>query len=503
MATGSIPLPALDVRPTQPTDALGSFQKLMALRSMANQQQIQQQTLQSQQQEQQLRQQQINDQQSVQQYLRQNPTSTFGDAAEALKGKISLPAYTNLIDTDATIRQKHAQATDAELKNVQGAHGQLQTIFDNIKNLSPEDLAAQTPALAQKINSIPGSNVKWNPAQPITPDALEQFGRMNGLQEAYLQQEQAKRKTAAETTEATAKGEESQATADEKRQQSQWYQQHGGAFGVPAEVQQQAAWLARPENRGKDAADFLAWKAKQSPVAMVMGNMLGQGGQGSALDQAAQRYLESGEIPQGFGRSPGTTTAILNRAAQMDPNADIAANKTNLAANKASLSKLQTSFDQVSAFENTAGKNLDLYLNKLSAIPDLGVKFANIPLRSIDEHMIGTDNYQAMKAAQQTASAEAAKVLSSANASGVLSDSQKKEAEDILSGNLSYSAAKGVVATLKQDFANRHGSYQAQIADIQRRINKNAQPATTPENQSTPGATSGAFSWDNMPKHQP
>jgi hypothetical protein len=61
----------------------------------------------------------------------------------------------------------------------------------------------------------------------------------------------------------------------------------------------------------------------------------------------------------------------------------------------------------------------------------------------------------------------------------VLSDTQKKEAEEMLSGNLSLSAAKKVVATLKQDFANRHQSYQEQIGTIQNRMKGNSAPANT------------------------
>jgi hypothetical protein len=222
----------------------------------------------------------------------------------------------------------------------------------------------------------------------------------------------------------------------------------------------------------RDAATFLSWKMKQTPAAMVMGNLLPQG---DAMDQLAENFSQTGNLPPGLARSPGTTMAIIKRAAELHPDQNLASNKASFKANQQSLGSLQKNFDQVSAFESTAQKNLDLFLEKLKAIPDLGVKFANIPLRKIDDKMIGSDNYQAMKAAQQTAAAETAKVLSSANASGVLSDSQKKEAEDILSGNLSYSAAQKVVATLKQDFSNRHTSYQAQIADIQKRLGGNGE----------------------------
>jgi hypothetical protein len=199
-----------------------------------------------------------------------------------------------------------------------------------------------------------------------------------------------------------------------------------------------------------------------------------------AFDQQAEKYFTTGQLPQvgRGGNGLALQRALMNRSAELHPNASLAGNEAAFKANSASLSKLQTNFDQVSAFEGTAQKNLDLYLDTLSKIPDLGVKFANVPLRKIDSAMIGSDNYQSMKAAQQTAATETAKVLGSAAASGVLSDTQKKDAEDVISGNLSYSAAKKVVATVKQDFANRHQSYAEQIADIQKRMGGVSGPAS-------------------------
>ena len=512
---GSIPLPALDIKPPQQPDMMGDVSKLMAMRSMMNQQQEQQQRIQEQQQT-------IADQQATTTAMKAiNPldpkykNDSDGYYADLSKSVLdnggSANAATGIQQHGLTIKKtvsdiakQDAETGSKKIETFISIHKAIGDALEGIENVPDEQLHDKAVATVQDL----AKNGIMDPAmaqgaiaqiqQTSDPKALraqiDVFAK--SVMGAKAAAEQAK--TEAETHKDTEQAGEASAAADLKRDESNYYATHGGAPGVSAEIQQQNSWLARPENKGKDAADFLAWKAKQSPMGLVMGNMLGPGGEGSALDQAAQRYLQSGEMPQGLARSPGSITAILKRAAEMDPNANIAANKVNLAANKASLQKLQTSFDQVSAFESTAGKNLDLFLDKLNKIPDLGVKFANTPLRLIDEKMIGSDNYQAMKAAQQTAAAEAAKVLSSANASGVLSDSQKKEAEDILSGNLSYSAAKQVVGTLKQDFANRHQSYDSQIKDIQRRIGIVApKPATT----AAPGAP-GAFSWDTMPEHK-
>jgi hypothetical protein len=285
-----------------------------------------------------------------------------------------------------------------------------------------------------------------------------------------------------------------QADTENQIKQLQLKGMQGGAGGVvpgvPLENQEASAYMAT--HPGKNLMDFAKAKASLSPMAVVMGNQLGQGGQGSALDQAAERYSTDGSLPAGFSRSPGTTAAIIQRSAQLHPEQNIAANKATFSADSAALKKVQGTFDQVSAFENTAVRNLDLYVQKAEAIPDIGVKFANVPLRMITGGMIGEKNYAAMQAARQTAATEAAKVLSSATGSGVLSDSQKKDAMDVLNGNLPLAATRAVVNTFKQDFANRSAGYQQDIDAIKHRINPQAGAPSTP--QASPAKSSDFFS---------
>lgn len=211
-----IPLPALSIQAPPQPDIAGNLERLMALKSMMGQQQMQQQEIA-------LAQQKVQDQKAVMSDIQQNPGSTLADSAERLKGKISLPAYTNLIDTDAAIRQKHAAATDAELGNFQKVHDQQQRIYSNVAGLSDEDLAKQWPTIAQQFNSIPGNNAKVDPNQPLTQQQLKDHAIPLGLQEAYLKQEADKRKEQAETEEATQKGEASKAEAEKTRAETQGF----------------------------------------------------------------------------------------------------------------------------------------------------------------------------------------------------------------------------------------------------------------------------------------
>lgn len=191
-----------------------------------------------------------------------------------------------------------------------------------------------------------------------------------------------------------------------------------------------------------------------------------------ALDMQAENYWSTGKLPPG-GRSGAALVQnrqIMNRAAELHAGESLAANSSEYKANSASLTGLQKNLDNVTAFENTALKNIDQVTKIAKTIPDLGVKFANVPLRKITADMIGTDNMSRLRTALASAQAESAKVLSSANASGVLSDHARDEAKDFLDGNLPLSAMLAQADQLHTDFGNRHQSYADQIAAIKNRL---------------------------------
>lgn len=254
------------------------------------------------------------------------------------------------------------------------------------------------------------------------------------------------------------------------------------AATAPVEPQELKSWLA--QHPGKTPADFMAYKATLVPQFNF--NIAAQTGAGKtpaavaqqfgmspeAFDQAAEKYYQTGTMPQ-MGRGAqgmALQRAVMNRTGELHPGASLAAGSAEYASNKASLSKLQTNFDQVNAFENTALKNLDQVAQTGAKVPDLGVRFANVPVRLITGSMLGTPEMAAFRTALLTAQAESAKVLNSANANGVLSDSARHEAQDVLDGNMSFPAMMASINQLKTDFANRHQSYGDQINDIQQRM---------------------------------
>ena len=457
---------------------------------------IQQQTI-GEQQQNQIRAQQMKDQDALTKTITQYDPSQHSISdipkmvtANGGSGAAALQAQQGLIAQ----KQNYLKMTDEQFAQEQRKADLTQGVHDEVTQAAPEDKQTVYQKGLQTLGRA-GVDVSNEPLQYPGDATFSTHLAPIRLHSAILADAEKDREISAKESEAATKATEAKTT-----QQKLQAELPGGPLEAPDKAELRS-YLTAPKVPGetlppeqRTPASFVSWKAKQSPMAMVLGNQLGQG---NALDQAAERYSKDGTLPSGFARSPGTTAAIIQRSAQLHPDQDLAANKATFAADTGSLKQVQKQFDAMSAFEGTALKNLDLYAQTAAKIPDLGAKFANVPLRMITGGMIGTDNMAALNAARQTASSEVAKVLSSATGSGVLSDTQKKEAQDVVDGNLPFSATMKVVQTLKQDMANRHESYQQDINAIRGRLGAKAQT------QDQGGAnTTGAFNWNNFSEHK-
>lgn len=505
----TIPLPALDVKPPEQQPSLiGQYAQLQALKNQQVmqplQQQAAQQSVQSGQLELQQQQQDLKDQQGISKWFMNidpndpdafNPQKVGKTLAQSgVSGKGIMAAQQQLLQHQQTA----LTMTKDQLSNQQEMANQVYQGVNGIIGVTDPQARAQaltqllpTAVQAKALTPQQAQQMMQNPAA-VTDDQLKQFQHGLGVSSAFLAS--VARMQTAQTGEQKLPGEiQAQNLNNQKLQgESNFYQQNGGAPGVPAELMQQADWLSK--NPGKGASDFLAWKAKQTPNAMVMGNMFGGapgGTQDAGLDLAAQNYRLTGQLPAGLTRSPGSTKAIIDRAAQLDQQGGgegIAANKLNVQSLGESLKSVQKNASQVQAFENTALKNMDLLDQTAQKIPDLGTRFANVPIRMITGNMIGTTNMAAFKTALATAQTEAAKVLNSSNATGVLSDSARHELQDLIDGNATYPALKASLATLKSDMNNRSSAYAQQITDLQQRIKGVGAGSANPGQQGQPNA---------------
>lgn len=196
----------------------------------------------------------------------------------------------------------------------------------------------------------------------------------------------------------------------------------------------------------------------------------------AALDMAALRYRIDGTLPpMGMGKAGATVRqAIINRAAEVDPTANIAANKALYGADKASLQKLQQQTDAVTAFENTADRNAQVLRDIAKDIPDFGAKFLNKTVRAAAGRL-GSKNMAKFDSIRQSVQNEYARILSNPNLAGTMSDSARKEAETLLSPDATVGQIAAALDTLKLEASNRRQEYQGQLDVVKGRLGGKAE----------------------------
>jgi hypothetical protein len=265
----TIPLPALDLHQQPQPDILGQFGKLQALRSLGQQTQMQQGQLQ-------IQQQQIADQQATTAALRavdptdpkykDNPLQYYADVQQnVLKNNGSANAALavqqhglTVQKTVSDIAKQDAETGSKKLETYITQHKALGDQIEGLLNLPDEQLhdgaiakingavgtLLDAPTAQQYIQQIQGIS---DPKQLRT--TIDTIGKaaLGATNVANLA------KTQAETAEQTA-------SANAKRQESDFYNRSGvGAPGVPAEVVQMSDWLR--QNPGKTPSDYAAAKA--------------------------------------------------------------------------------------------------------------------------------------------------------------------------------------------------------------------------------------------------
>jgi hypothetical protein len=202
----------------------------------------------------------------------------------------------------------------------------------------------------------------------------------------------------------------------------------------------------------------------------------------AGIDMAALNYRKTGLMPP-LGMGDRTTRQqILNRAAQLTPDdikrieaggSDVAGNKADYKADSASLTKLQGQADAINAFENTARKNIDLFLDSAKRVTDTGIPLLNTPARWV-MGAGGSADVAKYNAARQVAVSEIAKIVQNPNLTGQLSDSARHEIEVFNPANATLKQTIAVMNLLKQDMANRKTSIDQQLKDTRGRIGSTA-----------------------------
>jgi len=191
-----------------------------------------------------------------------------------------------------------------------------------------------------------------------------------------------------------------------------------------------------------------------------------------ARDQMADLFHSTGQLPNlGMGAAVAKTRSdIINRTAAKYPSGDMALNAAEYKANTSSLRNVQGTLDTLTAFESAGLKNLKMFTDAAAKIPDTGIPWLNLPVRMLDEKLVGSTNMTVVNAAREIGLREIARVTNDPKLSGVLSDSARHEVQGFAPANATLPQIMAVVKTLQKDMANVHSSLTEQRDAIQTRI---------------------------------
>jgi len=485
---GAFPSAANQLRP--PADPLSEYAKALSIKSMIGQQQSQVLGQQALGQENQLRQQQINDQQATTAAMHEWDGKSYDDllplivkhggssqAVIGLKNVIlgQQEKLSNIAKNDAETGAKNLETAQKKNDMLLGHLNALPDPSDPnfINALQTEKNAALAGGYLDKQHAdMIDQLASTNDPQRIGP-ALDMFKKSLLGQKEQFDQAMKERDTASkEWKDFPGIGAMVNSRTGEVRDVS-------GGVMTPAQLESKYVNLQTQIAQGgklsdADSAFIKGYEKMKTLVPMFNFNLAGGATGGldqAAIDQQAEKYFQTGQLPP-VGRSAAglaLSRQIMERASQIHPGESLAAGSAAYHANTASLKALQSNLDQVSAFEQTAVKNLDMFTGLARKAIDSGVPLVNAPLRTA-ANLLGSSDQANFNAARQVAINEIAKVTSSPGLSGQLSDTARREVADFIPQSATVGQILHLADTLKQDMANRRMSYQDQIGQIKGRL---------------------------------
>lgn len=488
----SIPLPALDVRQPQQPDTLGDVSKLMALRSMMGQQQVQQQQIQAGQLENQQRQLALQDQQTLRE-SQKGVDWTQPDAFEKWIGNaqqkgVSPQTLSQLSLQRAQYQEQLSKTDTATLAAEKERNSQLQGHIDAVKGITDPVKRAQAAQLQGQ--QILQSGLAKTPqtqqlAQALaqgkyvpTDDELTLFE--NGLTDHNTQVTQAE--TIAKTRESNANAAMKEIeTAGLKGLTPQLASQQVDNVFAPNDPQTAGqnrllknrvlgllnqGDLAGAKNAlregfqsqlgvGKDILEATNPKIRQAKIdlaaATEKARVDAEAGDPSAMgEMMAKGMVAPSEIISKF--KPEITQRMLTAANDASIrltgqpfNAEKAEAQYNYARNPAT----QNTLNMIHAMTDPGG-SIEIAEKAAKKLPQLDQATANKVFNAV-----GSEFGSAEATNFHTAMLGLADEYSKVMGGGVSSDTGRQQAMDLLKASYSTGQLSGAVATMKQDLAAR------------------------------------------------
>lgn len=357
--------------------------------------------------------------------------------------------------------------------------------------MDPNDVNALVMALSGRNPPGPPPMPQDGPPQGMPPPGgqpmdLRTQGLINALQQGgpqlgqtLIEHANQERQFQSQAPLRTAQAQHAQAQADELRQRMR---NEGPQAALEGQTPGVYEMLTKRASVPKFAVNPVNGALYDTRTGLGAGGKPAGGGSGltgDALDQLAEQFHTTGALPP-VGRGAGaamTIKSIVNRAAELHPEGDLAGNKAGYKADSASLASQQEILDNAEGWERTGKANLGVLLDVAQKLKDTGSPWLNGPVRTFMEKGAGDPNQTAFKAAHATVVNEYAKILSGAQGSGSVTEGARHEAESMLPLDSTFEQMAAAARILDTDAGNRIGSARQQVATIRGRASGKAPAA--------------------------
>lgn len=211
-----------------------------------------------------------------------------------------------------------------------------------------------------------------------------------------------------------------------------------------------------------------------------------------AVRDLAIQSLYDPNATAGYRRDTTAMSRIANARMKVMKEAgitseDVVSGRAGFKADTMSLNKITPQYDAITAFEKTAIRNGKILKELGDKVDATGVPVLERWIRSGRKVVAGDEDVAKFHAQMNLYRAEAARILTQPNLTGVLTDTARKEMEHVLQDSASAKQVREVVDLLERDFHNRRETLEEQIASIRARMRNRVAPGGGEQKPTAPG----------------
>ena len=202
-----------------------------------------------------------------------------------------------------------------------------------------------------------------------------------------------------------------------------------------------------------------------------------------AIKDLAIQSLYDPNALAGYRRDPKMMSKIANERVKLMRESgvtseDVVSGRAGFKADTASLNKITPQYDAITAFEKTAIRNGKILIELADKVDTTGVPVLERWIRAGRKSIAGDTDVAKFEAQMNLYRAEAARILTQPNLTGVLTDTARKEMEEVIRNSASAKQVREVVNLLERDFNNRKETLEEQIGAIRSRMRGRVAPGS-------------------------